>query len=70
LRAWGHLNAHGPAGADGKIDRYDYESEDADEITEESVTCRIHGEDPIEKLIDGQYALLSSAMMVDRRYGT
>ncbi len=70
MRAWVHLNAHGPVGADGKIARYDYVSEDAAAITEESVTCRIHGEDPIEKLIDGQYALLSSAMMVDRRYGT
>jgi hypothetical protein len=35
---------------------------------EESVTCSIQGEDPVEKLIDGQYTLLSSAIMVDRRY--
>jgi hypothetical protein len=28
----------------------------------------IHGEDHIEKLIDGQYALLSSADMVRGRY--
>ncbi len=68
LRAWVHLNAHGPVGADGKIERYDYESEDADEIIEESVTCSVHGEDPVEKLIDGQYTLLSSAIMVGRRY--
>lgn len=64
LRAWVHLNAHGPVGADGKIERYDYESEDEDEIIEESVTCRTHGEDFIEKLVDGQY----TSAMVDGRY--
>jgi hypothetical protein len=64
LRAWVHLNAYGPVGAAGKIERYDYESEDAHEIIEESVTCRIHGEDFIEKLVNGQYA----STMVNGRY--
>jgi hypothetical protein len=36
LRAWVHLNAHGPGGPGGKIERYDYESEDADEVIEEA----------------------------------
>jgi hypothetical protein len=70
LRGWVHLNAHGPVGADGKIERYDYESEDAHEIIEESVTCRIHGEDFIEKLADGQYASVSRLAMANGRYVT
>jgi hypothetical protein len=41
LRAWAHVNIHGDVGPDGHI--------------EESVTCKIHGEDLIEKLVDGQY---------------
>jgi hypothetical protein len=48
LRGWVKLNTHGPVGADGTVERYDYWSEDAHPIIEESVTCRIHGEDFIE----------------------
>lgn len=55
LRGWVHVNAHGPVGPDGVIEHYDYWSEDADEIIEESVTCRIHGEGSIEKLTGGRY---------------
>lgn len=39
---------------------HDYESEDAAEIIEESITCKIHGEGAIEKLVGGQY---TSAMV-------
>ncbi|MGH3237771.1 MAG: hypothetical protein ACRDOH_31845, partial [Streptosporangiaceae bacterium] len=63
LRAWVKLNAHGPVGADRAAERYDYWSEDAHPIIEESVTCRIHGEDFTGKLVDGQY----TSVMVDGR---
>lgn len=64
LRGWVKLNAHGPVGADGTVEHYDYWSEDAHPIIEESVTCRIHGEDFIEKLVDGR----CTSTMVDGRY--
>jgi hypothetical protein len=60
LRGWVHVSAHGPVGADGVIGHYEYESEDAAEIIEESITCEIHGEGAIEKLAGGQY---TSAMV-------
>ncbi|MGH3278120.1 MAG: hypothetical protein ACRDNW_03180 [Trebonia sp.] len=64
LRGWVHVNAHGPVGASGVIEHYDYWSEDADEIIEESITCRIHGEGSVEKLVGGQY----TSTMVGGKY--
>lgn len=64
LRGWARVNAHGPVGASGVIEHYDYWSEDADEIIEESITCRIHGEGSVEKLVGDQY----TSTMVDGKY--
>jgi hypothetical protein len=55
LRAWAHVNIHGDLGPDGHIDWPDYEDDAFWPILEESVTCKVHGEDFIEKLVDGQY---------------
>ncbi|MEV0382362.1 hypothetical protein [Nonomuraea sp. NPDC050643] len=63
LRAWTHVIAHGPVNAEGVIDDYDY-TEDDDEVIEESVICQVHGENSIEKLIDGAY----TATMIDGKY--
>ncbi len=55
LRAWAHVNIHGDLGPDGLIERADYEDDAYWPVIEESVTCKVHGEDFIEKLVDGQY---------------
>lgn len=55
LRAWAHVNIHGDIGPDGLIERSDYEDDAFWPIIEESVTCKVHGEGRVEKLIDGQY---------------
>jgi len=55
LRAWAHVNIHGDVGPDGHIEWPDYEDDAYWPVIEESVTCKLHGEDFIEKLVDGQY---------------
>ena len=62
LYAWTHVVAHGPVNARGVIDAYDW-TEDDDEVIEESVICQVHGESPIEKLVDGEY---TSTMVAGR----
>lgn len=63
LRAWTHVIAHGAVNAKGVIDDYDW-TEDDDEVIEESVICRIHGENSIEKLVEGEY----TATMIDGQF--
>jgi hypothetical protein len=55
LRAWAHVNIHGDLAPDGNIEWPDYEDDAFWPVIEESVTCKVHGEGFIEKLIDGQY---------------
>ncbi len=55
LRAWAHVNIHGDLGPDGHIEWPDYEDDAFWPVIEESVTCKVHGEDFIEKLAGGQY---------------
>jgi hypothetical protein len=43
--AWAHVNIHGDLGPDGHIDWPDYEDDAFWPILEESVTCKVHGED-------------------------
>lgn len=59
LYAWTHVVAHGPVDAKGVIENYDW-TDDNDDVIEESIQCEVHGEDSIEKLVDGRY---SSAMV-------
>jgi hypothetical protein len=63
LYAWTHVVAHGPVGAIGVIENYDW-TDDDDDVIEESIICEVHGEGSVEKLIDGLY----SSAMVDGRY--
>lgn len=58
LRGWAHVNIHGDVGPDGHIKRGNYEDDAFDSIIEESITCEIHGEGRIEKLIGGQYTAI------------
>jgi len=62
LYAWTHVVAHGPVEAKGVIERYDW-TDDEDDLIEESIICQVHGEGPIEKLVDGEY---TSAMVGGR----
>ncbi len=55
LRAWAQVNIHGDLGPDGHIEWPDYEDDAFWTIVEESVTCKVHGEAFIEKLVDGRY---------------
>jgi hypothetical protein len=55
LRAWAQVNIHGDLAPDGNIEWPDYEDDAYWPIVEESVTCKVHGEGFIEKLVDGQY---------------
>lgn len=57
-----------PIGPDGPIERSDYEDHAFWPIIEESVTCKIHGEDFIEKLAGGQYKTLAALALVNGRY--
>jgi hypothetical protein len=68
LRAWAHVNIHGDVGSDGPIERSDYEDDAFWPIIEESVTCKIHGEDFIEKLAGGQYTSLAALALVNGQY--
>ena len=62
LRGWAHVNIHGAIGPGSLIERTDYEDDMAfDPVIDESVACRIHGEDFIEKLVDGRYTLVWQA---------
>lgn len=55
LRGVVKLNAFGSVGPDGVIEYYDDWAEDADDIIEEAVSCQVHGEGPVEKLVGGSY---------------
>jgi hypothetical protein len=55
LRAWAQVNIHGDLAPDGHIEWPDYEDDAYWPIVEESVTCKLHGEAFIEKLVDSQY---------------
>ena len=63
LRAWAQVNIHGDLAPDGNIEWPDYEDDAYWPIVEESVTCKVHGEEHIEKLINGQY---TSAMQAGK----
>ena len=63
LYAWTHVVAHGPVGAKGVIENYDW-TDDDDDVIEESIQCEVHGEGSVEKLINGRY----SSAMVNGRY--
>jgi hypothetical protein len=55
LRAWAHVNIHGDLAPDGNIEWPNHEDDAFWPVIEDSVTCKLHGEDHIEKLVDGQY---------------
>jgi hypothetical protein len=68
LRAWAQVNIHGDLTPDGNIEWPDYEDDAYWPIIEESVTCKVHGEDHIEKLIDGRHVPLADLAMEGGRY--
>jgi hypothetical protein len=68
LRAWAQVNIHGDLAPDGNIEWPDYEDDAYWPIIEESVTCKVHGEDHIEKLIDGRHVPLADLAMEGGRY--
>jgi hypothetical protein len=68
LRAWAHVNIHGDVGPDGLIERSDYEDDAFWPIIEESVTCKVHGEDRVEKLTGGRYVPVPELALEGGRY--
>jgi hypothetical protein len=68
LRAWAHVNIHGDVGPDGLIERSDYEDDAFLPILEESVTCKVHGEDHVEKLVGARYVAVAELALEAGRY--
>lgn len=68
LRAWATVNIHGDLAPDGNIEWPDYEDDAFWPVIEESVTCKVHGEDHIEKLTGGRHVPLADLAMEGGRY--
>lgn len=63
LHAWAHVLACGPVDAKGVVERYDW-TDDDDDLIEETVSCGVHGENFVEKLVEGEY----TAAMIGGRF--